>query len=164
VFYIDLGFDKSDIANATKVFGLLMTLIGGIVGGLVIKRIGVLNGMLLGGLLAALTNVLFAWLATQGQYLPGLYAAIGFDNLAGGMASAAFVAFLSALTNREFTATQYATLFAVTAIFPKLVAAKSGEWVEGMGYAHFFLMTAAIGVPTLIFLWQLKRRQPPFFE
>jgi PAT family beta-lactamase induction signal transducer AmpG len=138
----------------------MITIFGGLVGGWLTKRRGVFVGMFVGGLLAALTNLAFSWLAGLGPELYGLYVAIGIDNLAGGMASAAFVAFLSALTNREFTGTQYATLFAVTAIFPKIIAAKSGEWVEQMGYADFFILTTVLGLPTLIFLFLLNRRRP----
>ena len=120
--------------------------------------------MLLGGLLSATTNLLFSWLAARGPELSGLYFAIGVDNLAGGMAATAFVAFLSKLTNREFTATQYASLFALTAIFPKLIAAKSGEWVTAMGYERFFMMTAAMGLPTLVFLFVLNRLRPTLMD
>ncbi len=159
-FYIDTGFTKTEIATVTKLFGLLITIFGGFVGGWLTKQRGVFVGMFIGGLLAALTNLAFSWLAGLGPEIYGLYVAIGIDNLAGGMASAAFVAFLSALTNREFTGTQYATLFAVTAIFPKIVAAKSGEWVEQMGYGDFFILTTFLGLPTLIFLSLLNRRRP----
>ena len=126
-FYLEVGFSKTDIATVTKVFGLIMTIVGGFFGGWLTKKKGIYYGMLLGGLLSATTNLLFSWLAARGPELSGLYFAIGVDNLAGGMAATAFVAFLSKLTNREFTATQYASLFALTAIFPKLIAAKSGE-------------------------------------
>ncbi|MEE2787215.1 MAG: MFS transporter [Myxococcota bacterium] len=159
-FYIQTGFTKDEIATVTKLFGLVITIFGGFVGGWLTKRQGIYFGMWVGGLLAALTNVAFSWLANLGPQLYGLYVAIGVDNLAGGMASAAFVAFLSALTNRAFTATQYASLFALTAIFPKIVAAKSGEWVTLMGYSQFFAMTAVLGLPTLVFLWRLNVRRP----
>ena len=159
-FYIDIGFAKSEIATVSKVFGLFITILGGFVGGWLTKVRGIFTGMVVGGLLAAGTNLAFAWLAGLGSELYGLYIAIGIDNLAGGMAAAAFVAFLSALTNRAFTATQYATLFALTSIFPKIVAAKSGEWVEQMGYANFFTMTAVLGLPTLVFLVLLYRARP----
>ncbi|MEE2788462.1 MAG: MFS transporter [Myxococcota bacterium] len=159
-FYIQTGFTKDEIATVTKLFGLVITILGGFVGGWLTKRHGIYLGMWVGGLLAALTNVAFSWLAELGPQLYGLYVAIGLDNLAGGMASAAFVAFLSALTNRAFTATQYASLFALTAIFPKIIAAKSGEWVSMMGYSQFFMMTAILGLPTLLFLWRLNTKRP----
>jgi PAT family beta-lactamase induction signal transducer AmpG len=159
-FYIDTGFTKTEIATVSKVFGLFITIVGGFVGGWLTKARGIFTGMLVGGFLAAMTNLAFSWLAGLGPELYGLYIAIGIDNLAGGMASAAFVAFLSALINRAFTATQYATLFALTSIFPKIVAAKSGEWVEQMGYANFFTMTAVFGLPTLVFLVLLNRARP----
>ncbi len=163
-FYIDTGFSKDQIATVTKVFGLIITIFGGFFGGWLTKQKGIFTGLFIGASLSAATNLVFSWLANIGPELYGLYFAIGIDNLAGGMAAAAFVAFLSALTNREFTATQYATLFAITAIFPKLVAAKSGEWVEQLGYSQFFIMTAILGIPALVFLYLLKNKVPKLFQ
>lgn len=163
-FYLQLGFTKGDIATVTKVFGLAVTIFGGFVGGWLTERHGIYLGLIVGGALSAFTNIAFSWLAGIGNELYGLYLVIGIDNLAAGMAASAFVAFLSALTNREFTATQYASLFALTAIFPKVIAAKSGEWVEQLGYETFFILTAILGLPTLIFIVLLHRLRPELLD
>ena len=119
---------------------------------------------MIGGFLSALTNVTFAWLAGVGHEIYALFIAIGVDNFAAGIASAAFVAFLSALTKREFSATQYASLFALTALGPKFIAANSGTWATALGFELFFLATAALGIPTLLFLWRLSQKHKSLFQ
>ena len=163
-FYLGLGFTKVEIASVTKLFGLLVTLLGGFFGGWLTKEKGLLFGLLIGGFLSALTNVTFAWLAGIGHEIYALFIAIGVDNFAAGIASAAFVAFLSALTKREFSATQYASLFALTALGPKFIAANSGTWATALGFESFFLTTAALGLPTLFFLWRLSKKHQSLFQ
>ncbi|MDX1605180.1 MAG: MFS transporter [Candidatus Competibacterales bacterium] len=157
VFYQDLGFSKDQIADITKTFGLLMTLAGGFVGGVLALRLGVLRVLLLGAVLAAATNLLFAWLAFQGASVPGLIVVVAADNLSAGIASAAFVAYLSALTNISFTAVQYALFSSLMTLLPKLLAGYSGTWVDGIGYVNFFIVTTLLGVPVLVLVWLAGR-------
>ena len=108
VFYQDMGFTKVEIADVVKTFGLFMTIAGGFLGGLLSVRFGVIKILFLGALLSAATNLLFMVMASMGHDLTMLYLVISVDNLSAGLASAAFVAFLSSLTNIQFTAMQYA--------------------------------------------------------
>lgn len=150
VFYIDLGFTKDQIANVAKTFGLAMTVVGGVVGGVVSIRFGLRKALFLGAFLAASTNLLFALLAQVGPDLWLLAAVIGADNLSMGMASTAFVAYLSSLTNVRFTATQYALFSSIMTLIPKTLAGYSGMMVDAVGYTWFFIGTALVGIPILI--------------
>jgi PAT family beta-lactamase induction signal transducer AmpG len=149
VFYIDQGFTKDEIANIAKTFGLLMILLGGFLGGMLSVRYGVLRTLFLGAVLASGTNVLFALLAGAGHNVWMLTLVIAADNLAQGLATATFVAYLSSLTSIRFTATQYALFSSLMTLFPKLLAGYSGGLVDTFGYANFFLATAVAGVPVL---------------
>lgn len=153
VFYLDMGFSKNVIATVTKTFGLLMTLAGGFLGGMLTVRFGVYRILFLGGVLAAATNLLFMLLARSGNDITLLTVVIGADNLCAGLASTAFVAFLSSLTNISFTAVQYALFSSLMTLFPKLIGGYSGTAVSAYGYDTFFLMTAAMGIPVLILIW-----------
>jgi PAT family beta-lactamase induction signal transducer AmpG len=116
-------------------------------------RIGVIRTLFLGALLSAVTNLLFAWLATRGHDLTGLIFTISADNLSAGIASAAFIAYLSGLTNVHYSATQYALFSSVMLVLPKLIAGGSGVFVEQYGYEQFFTATALLGLPVLILVW-----------
>ena len=157
VFYIDLGFDKQEIGRISKGFGLGATLVGGFVGGLVTVRYGVMKTLFLGGVLAAATNVLFAGMVGLGPHIWVLVAVISADNLAGGIASAAFVAYLSSLTSKSFTATQYALFSSLMMLIPKLIAGYSGLAIDAFGYVVFFLGTAAMGVLPLVLIVYVAR-------
>lgn len=158
VFYQDLGFTKVEIATVVKSFGLLMTIVGGFLGGLLAVRFGVMRILFLGAVLSALTNLLFMMLASMGHDLPMLYLVISADNLSAGLASAAFIAFLSSLTNISFTAVQYAIFSSLMTLLPKVLGGYSGTMVGVMGYQQFFLMTAVIGLPVLVLIaWASKR-------
>ncbi len=126
VFYVDMGYSKAEVATITKVYGVIMTLVGAGLGGLLMVRIGVMRVLLIGGLLAAATNLLFVWLAGLGHDLGMLTLVISVDNLSGGLASAAFIAYLSSLTNVSYSATQYALFSSVMLLLPKLVGGFSG--------------------------------------
>ncbi|MBO7173477.1 MAG: AmpG family muropeptide MFS transporter [Burkholderiaceae bacterium] len=149
-FYQDLGFTKQEVAAVSKVFGVVMTLTGAFLGGFISMRIGVMKTLFLGGFLSALTNLLFAWLATQGHHVPYLVLTVSADNLAAGIASVAFLAYLSGLTNVAYTATQYALFSSVMLLLPKFLAGFSGFVVESIGYSSFFIATALLGVPVLL--------------
>lgn len=161
VFYTDLGFEKQEIGRITKGFGLIMTIIGGILGGIMTVRYGVMRIMMLGAALAAATNVLFAVLAGMGPDLWFLAVVIGADNLSAGLASAAFVAYLSALTSVRFTAMQYAIFSSLMLLLPKVIGGYSGAMVDAIGYQAFFITTAVMGLPVLALVWLVGRLAPP---
>lgn len=148
-FYQDLGFTKQEVAAVSKVFGVVMTLVGAFIGGVVAVRIGVMKTLFAGAVLSSATNILFSVLAGIGHSLPFLVFTVSADNLAGGLASAAFVAYLSGLTNTAYSATQYALFSSVMMFLPKFLAGFSGLAVEAIGYSGFFLATAALGIPVL---------------
>lgn len=160
VFYVELGFTVQEIGRVSKAFGLIMTITGGFLGGLLTVRYGVLRVLLLGGILAAATNVLFAVLAGMGPVLWMLAAIIIADNLSAGIASVAFVAYLSGLTSTKFTATQYAMFSSIMLLFPKLIAGYSGVMVDSVGYRTFFIGTAAMGIPVVVLILLVARYAP----
>lgn len=158
LFYQDLGFSKQVIASVTKTFGLFMTLLGGFLGGTLTVRYGVLRILFLGALLSSLTNLLFLLLAAAGADVPLLAAVIAADNLSAGIASTAFVAFLSGLTSISFTAMQYAVFSSLMTLLPKLIGGYSGTMVTAWGYERFFLATALLGLPVLVLIWLAGKR------
>ena len=149
-FYVDMGFTKDEVATVSKVYGVVMTLAGAFVGGVLSMRLGVMRVLMLGAVLSAASNLLFAWLGTRGHDLTALVAVVSADNLAGGIASAAFIAYLSSLTNISYSATQYALFSSMMLLLPKFVAGYSGAFVDAHGYGSFFTSTAALGVPVLV--------------
>ncbi len=152
VFYIDQGFTKDQIASVSKIFGLIMTLLGAGVGGLLIVRFGIMPILFIGGLTSASTNILFLLLADMGPNVKMLILTISLDNLSSGLATSAFVAYLSSLTNLKFSATQYALLSSIMLLLPRLLGGYSGVVVEKFGYHNFFLITALLGIPTLVMI------------
>jgi PAT family beta-lactamase induction signal transducer AmpG len=157
VFYQDLGFSKSEIATVVKTFGVIMSIVGALLGGLLTLRYGVIRMLFIGGLLSAMTNLLFMLLAQAGHNLPLFYLVVAADNLAAGLASAAFIAFLSSLTNISFTAMQYAIFSSLMTLLPKILGGYSGTMVDAVGYEQFFLITALMGLPVLVLIaWANK--------
>ena len=116
--------------------------------------------ILLGAVLSAASNLLFAWLAGHGHDVTALIAVVSADNLAGGIASAAFVAYLSGLTNVRYSATQYALFSSMMLLLPKFIAGFSGDYVNAFGYAQFFTSTALLGAPVLLLVWLATRSRP----
>ncbi len=156
-FYQDLGFSKEEVAAVSKVFGVVMTLTGAFIGGMISARFGVMKTLFLGALLSSITNLLFSWLALQGHEVGYLVLTVSADNLAAGIASVAFLAYLSGLTNVAYTATQYALFSSIMLLLPKFLAGFSGFVVETIGYSQFFVATALIGLPVLaLVLWASK--------
>ena len=149
-FYVDMGFTKDEVAAVTKVYGVIMTLVGAFVGGVLSMRLGVMRVLMLGAVLSAASNLLFAWLAGHGHDVTALIAVVSADNLASGIASAAFIAYLSSLTNVSYSATQYALFSSMMLLLPKFIAGFSGDFVDAYGYAHFFTSTALLGLPVLL--------------
>ena len=157
LFYVDMGYTKLEVANVTKVFGVIMTLVGAFVGGVLSMRFGVMRVLMLGAALSAVSNVLFAWLGGRGHDLTALVWVISADNLSSGIASAAFIAYLSSLTNVNYSATQYALFSSMMLLLPKFLAGYSGKYVDAFGYSHFFIATAVLGVPVLLLVWLAGR-------
>ncbi len=158
-FYVDMGYTKDEVAAVTKVFGVIMTLVGAFVGGILALRFGVMRILFLGAILSATSNLLFAWLSTRGHDLTGLIWVISADNLSSGIASAAFIAYLSSLTNVQYSATQYALFSSMMLLLPKWLAGFSGVYVDRFGYESFFISTALIGIPVLILIGIVIRMQ-----
>ncbi|MGP5221919.1 AmpG family muropeptide MFS transporter [Psychrobacter celer] len=153
VFYQDMGFSKTDIANAVKLVGVIMAIAGGFLGGLLAQRFRIMHAMMIGAILACATNLLFVVLTYNPGSLPIMYVAVIFDNLAAGLASAVFIAFLSALTSIRFTAVQYAIFSSLMTLIPKVMGGYSGSIVDSMGYPFFFIFTFAIGIPILALIY-----------
>jgi PAT family beta-lactamase induction signal transducer AmpG len=149
-FYVDMGYTKAEVATVTKVYGVLMTLLGAFVGGVMALRWGVMRILMLGAILSALSNLLFAWLSGHGHDVQALILVVSADNLSSGIASAAFIAYLSSLTNIQYSATQYALLSSMMLLLPKFIAGFSGDFVNAHGYTDFFIATALLGMPVLI--------------
>jgi len=156
-FYVDMGYSKDEVAAISKIYGVLMTLAGAFIGGILALRFGVMRILFVGAVLSAASNLLFAWLATRGHDLTGLIVVISADNLSAGIASAAFIAYLSSLTNVAYSATQYALFSSVMLLLPKFVAGFSGAFVDAYGYVAFFQSTAWLGVPVLVLVWLASR-------
>ena len=157
-FYVDMGYTKDEVAAVSKVFGVIMTLVGAFIGGVLSMRLGVMRILMLGAVLSAATNLLFAWLAGVGHDLTALIWVVSADNLASGIASAAFIAYLSGLTNVNYSATQYALFSSMMLLAPKWLAGFSGVYVDANGYAAFFNSTALLGVPVLLLVWLAARQ------
>lgn len=152
-FYVDMGYTKDEIATVSKVYGVIMTIVGAVMGGVLIAKIGIMRTLFLGAVLSATTNLLFVWLAGRGHDVAGLVFTISADNLSAGIATSAFIAYLSGLTNSAYSATQYALFSSVMLLLPKFIAGFSGSFVDTYGYASFFTGTALLGLPVLVLVW-----------
>ncbi len=159
-FYVDMGYTKDEVAAVTKVYGVIMTLVGAFIGGALSLRLGVMRVLMLGAVLSAASNLLFAWLAGHGHDVTALIAVISADNLSAGVASAAFIAYLSSLTNVKYSATQYALFSSMMLLAPKWLAGFSGVFVDRYDYATFFTATAFLGLPVLVLVWLATRWAP----
>ncbi|MDO8278805.1 MAG: MFS transporter [Burkholderiaceae bacterium] len=160
-FYVDMGYSKDEVAAVTKVFGVIMTLLGAFIGGVLSLRLGVMRVLMLGALLSALTNLMFAWLGTRGHDVTALIWVVSADNLSSGIASAAFIAYLSTLTNINYSATQYALFSSMMLLLPKYLAGFSGKFVDSFGYGNFFVVTALLGLPVLLLVALAARAAGP---
>lgn len=149
-FYLDLGFSKKEIAEVTKIFGFFMTILGASLGGLLVMRYGIMKPLLLGAILVAGTNFLFALLALVKPDLYLLAMVVSADNLSGGLATSVFIAYLSSLTHSAYTATQYALFSSLMTLPAKILGGLSGVIVDHYGYYLFFVYAATIGTPAII--------------
>lgn len=165
-FYLDMGYSKSDIASIAKVFGFFMTVAGSALSGVLVIRWGMYRPLLLGAILVSSTNLLFATMAfvfEGGSEHPSLWwltLVISTDNLSGGIASTAFVAYLSSLANKSYTATQYALFSSLMTLPGKFISGFSGWVVDGLGYGQFFVVAAILGIPAVVLVLILMRRMP----
>lgn len=160
-FYLDLGFSKTEIGAVVKLFGFWATVIGGLVGGALILRLGIHAALWLFGILQAASTAGFAVLAHLGPSLWGLTSVISFENLSSGMGTAAFVAFMATQTDRRFTASQYALLSSLMGVPRVMVAAPTGWIAEQLGWTEFFLVCTAAALPGLFMLLRFRDRISP---
>lgn len=158
-FYIDMGYSKTDIASVTKVFGLIVTMLGAMLGGVMAARFGVMRVLLVSAVLVAVTNLMFAWLSGQQPLLVWLMLVISGDNLCAGMAGSVFIAFLSGQTNRAYTATQYALFSSLMLLPAKFIGGFAGDVVDIAGYANFFIYSTVLGLPAILLVLYLMRQR-----
>ncbi|MGH8220231.1 MAG: AmpG family muropeptide MFS transporter [Steroidobacteraceae bacterium] len=160
-FYIDHGYTLRDVALIVKVIGLSFSLVGIVIAGVVVARLGVLRGLVLGSVLIMASNLAFAALArTHDPTLVGLGLANSLDNLAQAMHGTALIAFMSGLTSARYTATQYALFSSLYALPGKVLEGTSGFVVDAIGYPHFFTYTASLAIPGLLLIYWYSRRVP----
>lgn len=169
-FLLEMGFDKTEIATVVKTYGLFATIIGTFIGGAIASRMPVLRALFLCGVLQMFSNLLFIWLLYADHHTVSLWQfeipystlvlsiVISVENLAGGMGTAAFVAYISQLCNKQFTATQYALLSSLAAVGRTLLSTSSGITVDVLGWASFFIISTAIAIPGLVLLVILDRK------
>jgi PAT family beta-lactamase induction signal transducer AmpG len=182
-FYIDMGFSVTEVGVVAKFFGWPSTLIGAVVGGVIVAKIGTIRGLLLGSVLIIISNIFYASFGSYACHIPlecarsglldfwpqhidargpatnlGLSFIVGFDNLAIGVHGTSLIAFMSSLTSAKYTATQYAVLSSLYALPGKLLMGTSGFMVDALGYGDFFLYTASLSIPGLLLLMWLSRR------
>ncbi len=158
-FYLELGFSLDQIAAISKIFGVVMTMVGAAVGGGLVARYGLLRTLLVGLLLIATANLYFAAMTALPHQPWSLATAITIDNFGSGIEGTAFIAYLSSLTNTAYTATQYALFSSLWSLPGKVIDGFSGVLVDHLGYPTFFLYTAALSLPALWLLVLLMRKQ-----
>lgn len=158
-FYVELGFSGVEIASVTKVFGVVANLVGVVLGGVLVARAGLFRALLIGGVLQAATNLLFAVLARVGHDVPMLAVAVGADAVTGGVASSAFVAYFSGLCRTGMSATQYALMTSLMAVGRTLLSSGSGWMADRMDWTTFFVATTALAIPGLLLLRRLRRHE-----
>lgn len=157
-FYQDMGYSGTEIGLVSGFVGKFVTISGALIGGVLVVRYGVMKMLLAGAIIVIITNLLFAWLATQQPLLTWLILVVSADNLAGGLAGTVFIAYLSSLTNRVYTATQYALFSSIMLLLPKFVGGFSGVVVDASSYELFFIYAAALGLPAVILITLLMRQ------
>ena len=160
IFYLEKGYSINQIATYSKFFGVFATIAGGLLGGYFAMKYGTMTTLFIGALIASLSNLLFAWLATAETNIKFLISVITADNISSGFAGAAFVIYLSGLTSLKFTATQYALFSSLMLFLPKLIAGYSGSWVDVIGYQNYFVVTALLGVPVLFLIIYISKVAP----
>lgn len=155
-FYLELGFSKTEVGAVVKLFGFWATILGGLLGGILILKSGIYSALWQFGILQSISTLGFALLAYLGPSLPGLATVIALENLSAGMGTAAFIAFMASQTDKRFTATQYALLSSLMGIPRVLIAAPTGWLAEIAGWPLFFMLCAALAIPGLLILTRFK--------
>jgi PAT family beta-lactamase induction signal transducer AmpG len=151
-FLLDLGFSRSDVGTVNKAFGLISTMLGALAGGSIIAKIGLNRSLWVFAFLQAISNLAFTGLALVGKNFLAMVAAIGIENICGGMGTAAFIAFLMSLCDKRFTATQYALLSSLMAITRVIAGVPTGYMVESLGWASFYAVSVLGAVPGILLL------------
>ena len=149
-FYEAAGYTEIQVGLVSKTFGIFVTIVGALVGGVLVMRFNIAKVLILAGVLIVSTNMIFAWLATQEPKTLLLALVITADNLSGGIAGTAFIAYLSSLTNRLYTATQYALFTSVMVLPAKFLGGFSGQIAESIGWVYFFIYAGALGIPAIL--------------
>lgn len=157
--YVDLGFAKTDIANVSKIYGVWIGILGAFVGGYLVSKAGLRTTLLIGAVIGAASNLMYAWLFLEGARIEMLVLAISVENFSASFAGTALIAYMSGLTGAGFAATQYALLSSLYALPGKLVGGVSGFMVMSLGYPTFFVLTAAVGIPVVaLCLWVTREK------
>ena len=156
-FYLEIGFSKTEIGTVVKLFGFWATIGGGLLGGIILLRFGILRSLWFFGILQAVSTAGFALLANFGPSLSLLAGVIAFENLSGGMGTAAYVAYMASLTNKKFTATQYALLSSLMGVPRVLASAPTGFAVSALGWSSFFIFCTVAALPGLLLLLWISR-------
>jgi PAT family beta-lactamase induction signal transducer AmpG len=151
-FYLDIGFSKSEIGAVVKLFGFWATIAGGLAGGIMMLRLGINRSLWIFGLLQAASTAGFAVLAHVGYSIAWLSAVIAFENLSSGMGTAAYAAFMASITNKKFTATQYALLTSLMGVPRVIASAPTGFLAKNVGWESFFIACALIAIPGMLLL------------
>ena len=162
-FYLDIGFTKTEIGTVVKLFGFWATVVGGLAGGVIMIRLGIHRSLWVFGILQALSTAFFAVLARAGHHIGLLSSVIAFENLSSGMGTAAFVAFMASITNKKFTATQYALLSSLMGVPRVFASAPTGFLAKHFGWEVFFIFCALVAIPGMLLLlrfapWQMRRQ------
>ncbi len=163
-FYLDIGFTKTQIGAVVKLFGFWATVFGSLLGGLVMLRLGIVRSLWVFGIFQALSTAGFAVLARIGNSVAALSGVIAFENLSSGMGTAAYAAFMASITNKKFTATQYALLSSLMGVPRVLASAPTGFLAKHMGWVHFFIACTLIAIPGMLLLlksasWSAGRQE-----
>jgi PAT family beta-lactamase induction signal transducer AmpG len=156
-FYLDMGYTKIEIANVAKVFGFFMSIAGSLICGVLVVKLGLMRPLFIGAVAVSITNLLFASLSVLEPKVSYLAIVISADNLSGGFAATAFIAYLSSLTNRAYTATQYALFSSLMTLPGKFISGFSGLVVDNFGYFEFFVVAAMLGIPAILLVVWLSR-------
>lgn len=160
-FYLDIGFSKTEIGAVVKLFGFWATMAGALIGGILMLRLGINRSLWVFGFLQAISTAGFAMLARVGRSVPALSVVIAFENLSSGMGTSAYMAFMASITNKKFTATQYALLSSLMGVPRVLASAPTGFFAKNIGWVSFFIACTLIAIPGMLLLLKFAPWKPP---